>query len=156
VASALLACAACRSPAAGNIPRRLIEPRAPVVLTGAPLQLRGRGLWDPAEQHWGEPEDTIAAPLGRVIAAGPRPQFEFEQLLPGGENPDAEDPILRALALRDRGERARATRLPEGLVEWDARCLDAHAHLGALVSETTIARRRSRITRPGCASASAR
>jgi hypothetical protein len=155
VASALLACAACRSPAAGNVPRRLIEPRAPVVLTGAPLQLRGRGLWDPAEQHWGEPEDTIAA-----ARAGdrrrPRPQFEFEQLLPGGENPDAEDPILRALALRDRGERARATRLPEGLVEWDARCLDAHAHLGALVSETTIARRRSRITRPGCASASAR
>jgi hypothetical protein len=155
VASALLACAACRSPAAGNIPRGLIEPRAPVVLTGAPLQLRGRGLWDPAEQHWGEPEDTIAA-----ARAGdrrrPRPQFEFEQLLPGGENPDAEDPILRALALRDRGERARATRLLEGLVEWDARCLDAHAHLGALVSETTIARRRSRITRPGCASASAR
>jgi hypothetical protein len=154
VASALLACAACRSPAAGNVPRRLIEPRAPVVLTGAPLQLRGRGLWDPAEQHWGEPEDTIAA-----ARAGdrrrPRPQFEFEQLLPGGENPDAEDPILRALA-RDRGERARARRLLEGLVEWDARCLDAHAHLGALVSETTIARRRSRITRPGCASASAR
>jgi hypothetical protein len=75
-----------------------------------------------------------------VIAAGPRPQFEFEQLLPGGENPDAEDPILRALALRDRGERARATRLLEGLVEWGARCLDAHAQLGALLSEMTIAR----------------
>jgi hypothetical protein len=68
-----------------------------------------------------------------VIAAGPRPQFEFEQPLPGGENPDAEDPILRVLGLRDRGGRARARRLPEGLVEWDARCLDAHAHLGAPV-----------------------
>lgn len=33
--------------------------------------------------------------------------------------PDAEDPIRRALALRDRGERARARRLLEGLVEWD-------------------------------------
>ena len=84
--SALLACAACRSPGRWQYPRGLIEPRAPVALTGAPLQLRGRGLWDPAEQYWGEPEDTIAAPLAGVIAAGPRPQFEFEQLLPGGEN----------------------------------------------------------------------
>jgi hypothetical protein len=101
------------------------------VLGGVALRLRGCGSWDPAEQYWGEPEDTIAASLARVIATGPRPQFEFEQLLPGGESPDAEDPILRALALRDRGQRTRARRLLEGLVEWDARCLDAHAHLGA-------------------------
>jgi hypothetical protein len=83
------------------------------VLTGAPLRLCEPGLWDPGEQYSRGPEDTIAA-----ARAGdrrrPRPQFEFEQLLPGGENPDAEDPILEALALRDRGGRARARRLLEG------------------------------------------
>ena len=42
------------------------------------------------------------------------------------------DPILEAVALRDRGQPARARALLEGLIEWDCRCLDAHAHLGAL------------------------
>ena len=63
---------------------------------------------------------------------GPRLQFELEQLLPGGEDPDAPDPILEAVALRDRGQPARARALLDGLIEWDCRCLDAHAHLGAL------------------------
>jgi hypothetical protein len=113
-------------------PRGLIEPRAGRAHRRSAAAARARAVGS-SRAVLGEPEDTIAAPLARVIAAGPRPQFEFEQPLPGGENPDAEDPILQALALRDRGERARARRLPEGLVEWDARCLDAHAHLGALV-----------------------
>ena len=70
--------------------------------------------------------------LVEVIAAGPRLQYEFEQLLPGGENPDAGDPILDAVELRDRGYPDRARALLDGLVEWDARCIDAHAHLGGL------------------------
>lgn len=70
--------------------------------------------------------------LVEVIAAGPRLQFEFEQLLPGGEDPDAGDPILDAIELRDRWYPDRARALLEGLIEWDARCIDAHAHLGGL------------------------
>jgi hypothetical protein len=67
-----------------------------------------------------------------VIAAGPRLQLEFEQLPPGGQDPDAGAPIRDAIELRDRGHPDRARALLEGLIEWDARCIDAHAHLGGL------------------------
>jgi hypothetical protein len=97
-----------------------------------PLQLHERGIWDPAEQYWGEPDGTLEICLVEVIAAGPRLQFELEQLLPGGEDPDAPDPILDAVALHERGQPTRARAMLEGLIEWDSRCLDAYAHLGAL------------------------
>ena len=42
-------------------PRNLIDAPGPIVLPRGPLQLYERGIWDPAEQYWGEPEDTIAA-----------------------------------------------------------------------------------------------
>ena len=70
--------------------------------------------------------------LVEVIAAGPRMQYEFEQMLPGGDNPDAGDPILDAVELKHRGYPDRARALLDGLVDWDARCIDAHAHLGGL------------------------
>ena len=70
--------------------------------------------------------------LVEVIAVGPRMQYEFEQLLPGGDNPDPGDPILDAVELRNRGYPDRARALLEGLVDWDERCIDAHAHLGGL------------------------
>jgi hypothetical protein len=113
-------------------PRGLIEPPTDLSEPRRPLQLYERGIWDPAEQYWGEPDGLLEICLVEVIAAGPRLQFELEQLLPGGEAPDAPDPILEAVALRDRGQPARARALLEGLIEWDCRCLDAHAHLGAL------------------------
>jgi len=104
-------------------PHGLIAPAVPVTFAGGPLQLRDRGVWDPAAEYWGEAQDTIVASLAQVIAAGPRRGFELEQLPPGGDSPDLEDPIMEALALRDRGELTRATALLHGLVEWDARCL---------------------------------
>jgi len=119
-----------------SYPRGLIDPPAAVELAGGPLRLYERGVWVPGEQYWGEPEHTIPAALARVIAGGARREYEFEQLLPGGDNPDAEDPILQAGALRDRGQPGRAAALLRGLVEWDARCLDAHAHLGALAFQS--------------------
>jgi hypothetical protein len=97
-----------------------------------PLQLYERGIWDPAEQYWGEPDGMHEMVLVEVIVGGPGLQFEFEQVLPGGEDPDAADPILDAIELRERGQPARARALLEGVIEWDARCLDAHAHLGML------------------------
>src|SRR5437868_6740798 len=47
--------------------------------------------------------------------------------LPGGDDPDPREPIEEAVALRDAGQLQRAVDLLEGLVEWDSRCLDAHA-----------------------------
>jgi hypothetical protein len=66
-------------------------------------------------------------PLVEVVAGGARRGFEFEQLLPGGDDPDPRDPIEEAIALRDAGQPRRAVDLLEGLVEWDSRCLDARA-----------------------------
>ncbi|MGB0091937.1 MAG: tetratricopeptide repeat protein [Solirubrobacteraceae bacterium] len=113
-------------------PRGVIDPPGSIVLPGGPLQLYERGMWDPAAQYWGEPEDTIAASIAQVIAGGTRMEFEFEQILPGHGDPDSDDAIIDAMELRDRGDAAAASSLLGGLLERDARCLDAHAHLGVL------------------------
>jgi hypothetical protein len=132
-------------------PRGLIDPPTDLIEPQRPLQLYERGIWDPAEQYWGEPDGLLEICLVEVIAAGPRLQFELEQLLPGGEDPDAPDPILEAVALRNRGQPARARTLLDGLIEWDCRCLDAHAHLGALDFDDDPAPRKP-TTRPACGS----
>jgi hypothetical protein len=81
----------------------LIDPPGDVEQPRSPLRLYEKGVWHPAEQYRGEPDDMLELCLVEVIAAGPRLQFEFEQLLPGGKDPDARDPILDAIELRDRG-----------------------------------------------------
>ena len=78
-------------------PRGLIDPRGEVELPTSPLRLYEKRVWDPAEQYWDEPDDMLEMRLVEVIAADPRLEFEFEQLLPGGEDPDASDPILDAI-----------------------------------------------------------
>lgn len=113
-------------------PRGVAEPPARLAIAGPPLRLFERGEWNPAQEYWGELHGTVAVSLVAVIVGGARPEFEFEQLLPGGDDPEAEDPILDAMDLRDRGDGGGATRMLEDLVAWDARCLDAHAHLGML------------------------
>ena len=113
-------------------PRSVVDLPGPIDLPGAPLQLYERGIWDPAEQYWGEPEDSIAASIAQVIAGGPRIEFEFEQILPGHGDPDSDDAIIEAMELRNHGDAATAVALLNGLLERDARCLDAYAHLGLL------------------------
>jgi len=49
-------------------PRGVIDPPGPIVLPGAPLQLYERGIWNPAAQYWGEPEDTIAASIAHQLS----------------------------------------------------------------------------------------
>jgi hypothetical protein len=115
-----------------TFPRRVVDSSAELGESRRPLQLFERGVWDPAHEYWGEPGDMIEVSIVEVIAGGPRPQYEFEQLLPGGEDPDAADPILEAVDLSARGQPDRARALLDGLIEWDERCLDAYAHLGAL------------------------
>jgi len=101
-----------------------------------PLKLEARGVWDPAQEYWGEegePVDDWAKP---IIARGQRPQFEMEQVLPGMDpddpDPDA-DPIGQAVDCNDSGDREGAYKILMGLCQADLRCLDAHAHLGNMV-----------------------
>jgi hypothetical protein len=63
-------------------PRRLIDPPVDVDEPASPLRLYEEGVCDPAERYWGEPDDVVEISLVEVIAAGPRMQYEFEQLLP--------------------------------------------------------------------------
>ena len=99
-----------------------------------PLGLEDMGMWDPKEEYWGEEDEPIDEWARPIIAHGPRPMFEMEQVLPG-ENPDDpfDDPITRSNDLKDAGERAEAEKILMQLCQADLRCLDAHSHLGNFV-----------------------
>ena len=62
-----------------------------------PLRLAERGVWNPDKEYWGEEGEPIEEWAKPIIARGPRPAFEMEQVLPG-EDPDDpfEDPILQS------------------------------------------------------------
>ena len=101
-----------------------------------PLRLEERGLWDPAEQYWGEEGDPIETWAKPVLASGPRPQFEMEQVLPGADPDDPfSDPIGEANDRKDAGDGEGAYKLLMDLCQTDLRCLDAHSHLGNFVFE---------------------
>jgi hypothetical protein len=99
-----------------------------------PLGLQEIGVWDPKEHYWGEENDPIEPWAKPIIAYGPRPEFEMEQVLPG-QNPDDpfDDPITQADDLKEAGERAEAIKILMDLCQADLRCLDAHSHLGNFI-----------------------
>lgn len=101
-----------------------------------PLRLTDAGMWDPAEEYWGEPGEPIDAWARPIIARGPRPEFEMEQVIPG-EDPDDpfDDPIIEANDRKDSGDFRGAYDTLMRLCRADLRCLDAHAHLGNLSFE---------------------
>ncbi|MDT8286530.1 MAG: hypothetical protein RQ748_05415 [Elusimicrobiales bacterium] len=96
-----------------------------------PLKLEDEALWDPKEEYWGEAGEPIMKCFKPLIAAGARPSFEMEQILPGFDcdDPDS-DPIGRAVDLHDAGEAEKSYRVLHQCLEEDLRVLDAHAHLG--------------------------
>jgi hypothetical protein len=99
-----------------------------------PLRLDECGIWDPTEQYWGEAGEPIEAWAKPVIARGPRPMFEMEQVLPGADADDPfSDPIGEANDRKDSGDGEGAYKLLMDLCQADLRCLDAHSHLGNLV-----------------------
>ena len=99
-----------------------------------PLGLEGMGMWDPKEEYWGEEGEPIEEWAKPIIARGPRPMFEMEQVLPGDDPDDPfNDPITRSNDLKDAGERAEAVKILMELCQADLRCLDAHSHLGNVV-----------------------
>ena len=69
-----------------------------------------------------------------IVARGPRPEFEMEQVLPG-EDPDDPfaDPITTSNDLKQGGDRPGARKILMELCQADLRCLDAHSHLGRFV-----------------------
>ena len=115
----------------GNIEK----PRLDVAALGlVPLRLHDQGLWDPADEYWGEEGEPIDDWARPIIARGPRPMFEMEQVLPGADpdEPDI-DPILTANDLKEAGQPIAARKILMDLLAADLRCLDAHAHLGNFV-----------------------
>lgn len=102
-----------------------------------PLALRHMGTWDPAEQYWGEEQDERDALVEELIAAGPRPEFEMEQVIPGVEEDDWDtDPMADAAELHRLGRDADAKRILKGLIAQDERCIDAWVHLGNIAFDT--------------------
>jgi len=102
-----------------------------------PLGLEDCGLWDPQEQYWVEEGESLEAWQEKIMARGPRPQFEMEQVLPGEDpfEPDT-DPILESVERREAGDYGGARSVLMETLRADLRCLDAHAHLGNLLFET--------------------
>ena len=99
-----------------------------------PLRLEDRGIWDPLDEYWGEPDEPIDDWARPIIARGPRPEFEMEQVLPGADPDDPDsDPITESNDLKDAGDARAAYKILMELCEADIRCLDAHAHLGNFV-----------------------
>jgi len=95
-----------------------------------PLKLHLMGMWKPEEEYWGEPDEPIEEWAKPIIARGARPAFEMEQVLPGADPEELQDPIIDAVDLKNAGNRHEAVKLLMELCESDLRCLDAHAHLG--------------------------
>lgn len=103
----------------------------------APLALQPMGDWEPADEYWGEPGDPVHPLWEEVIAAGARPCFEMDQVLPGVEPDDWDrDPIVDAAELHRAGHHRAAVRLLEGLLAIDTRCVDAWGHLGLIAFDT--------------------
>ena len=102
-----------------------------------PLALNPMGDWDPAEEYWGEPGEPVHPMCQEVIAAGVRPCFEMEQVLPGVAADDWDsDPIVDAAQLHRAGRHRQAVGVLEGLLADDVRCIDAWGHLGLVAFDT--------------------
>ncbi len=100
----------------------------------APLRLEDTGTWDPREHYWGEEDEPIGEWAKPIIARGPRPEFEMQQVLPGDDPDDPfADPITESNDLKDAGDGMQAHKILMELCQSDLRCLDAHAHLGNFV-----------------------
>ncbi len=122
----------------------LIANRVDIPALGlTPLGLTKVGRWDPKTDMLSDDGDTVTKPSAlsdierQIYKAGPRDEYEFEQVLPGShpDNPDS-DPILDAVDLADAGNVPAARKQLMALLAVDLRCLDAHAHLGNLRFDT--------------------
>lgn len=99
----------------------------------SPLRLEATGVWDPAEEDWGDENgESLPAWAQAIIKRGPRRMYEMENIIPGSRVEDDNDPILKANELCEQGKTPQAKKLLMALLSRDIRCIDAHAHLGNL------------------------
>lgn len=113
----------------------VLDSRLDVAALGlTPLALRPQdSMWDPAEEAWDEDVSQLPEWARALLARGPRPEFELEQVLPGVSPDDWDtDPIVEAVELKNAGRWHEAFERLNGLLAQDLRCVDAHAHLGNL------------------------
>jgi hypothetical protein len=90
----------------------------------------GRHL-GPADQYWGEEGEELDPLIEEIIAAGPRPEFEMEQVIPGIDAEDWDlDPVADAAELHRAGYDREPTRILKDLIAQDERCIDGWVHLG--------------------------
>lgn len=102
-----------------------------------PLALKPQGDWLPREHYWGDRIDPCFQP---IIAFGPRPEFEMQQVIPGGESPADPDYISYAMDRHKARDTDTAKMVLMRLLSQDLRCLDAFAHLGLIhFNSTTFA-----------------
>jgi hypothetical protein len=77
-----------------------------------PLKLEEHGMWKPAEEYWGEDGEPVADWAKPIVACGPRPQFEMEQVLPRADPDDPfSDPITESNDRKDAGDLRGAEKL---------------------------------------------
>jgi hypothetical protein len=94
-------------------------------------------MWNPEKHNWADEGSALEEWAKPILARGPRPRFEMEQVLPGQDPDDPlSDPITEANDLKSAGEHVAAQRILMVLCESDLRCLDAHAHLGNLAFDS--------------------
>jgi hypothetical protein len=98
------------------------------------LGLRYQGEWDPQEfleqELGGTAERDIPHYYLPILAVGLRPEYEMDQVIPGLNPSDDDDPIVMAADMNRCGDRAGARHGLMGLLAEDPRCVDAYAHLG--------------------------
>lgn len=96
-----------------------------------PLRLKEQGLLEPDKELAEESGERPTEVFNAIRAAGPRPRFEMELILPGFDfsDPDS-DPIGQAVDFHEAGDFAASARVLHRCLETDLRTLDAHAHLG--------------------------
>jgi hypothetical protein len=99
-----------------------------------PLGLEHQGEFDPREaideQREGSEEPYIPDCYLPILAAGVRPEFEMDQVIPGCDVAGDDDPVVEAAEAANRGDFAEAERILMDLLAEDIRCVDAFAHLG--------------------------
>lgn len=108
------------------------------VLTPVPLRLYSHGTWDSfyyfAELWEIDPDRELPSSLPEwviaVLKAGPREVFEMEQIIPGANPEEMEDPISLAVEYAHQGNIDKTWQILHGCLTKDLRCIDAFAHLG--------------------------
>jgi tetratricopeptide (TPR) repeat protein len=103
----------------------------------SPLSLHERGVWQPSDYASLDARQPLEHWQRAMVARGPRPAFEMEQVIPGYDERlrPSVDPILHAAELFNSGDARGARSCLGTLLEADLRCLDAHAHLGSFAFE---------------------